>query len=82
MVTGEVPLTPIQHWFLEQNFNESHHWNQSFLFQVKQKLNPVILEQALQFIIEHHDALRLRFHDSEFGWQQINTLPSETIPFK
>ena len=81
LVTGEVPLTPIQHWFFEQNFANSHHWNQSFLFQVKQTLNPVILEQALQHIIEHHDALRLRFDYSESGWQQINTLPSETVPF-
>ncbi|AFY58519.1 amino acid adenylation enzyme/thioester reductase family protein,thioester reductase-like protein [Rivularia sp. PCC 7116] len=81
LVTGEVPLTPIQNWFFEQNFANSHHWNQSFLFQVKQTLNPVILEQALQHIIEQHDALRLRFDYNESGWQQINTLPSETIPF-
>ncbi len=81
LVTGEVPLTPIQHWFFDQNFAQSHHWNQSFLFQVKETLNPVILKQALQHILEHHDALRLRFHNSESGWQQINTLPSETIPF-
>ncbi len=81
LVTGEVPLTPIQHWFFEQNFANSHHWNQSFLFQVKQTLNPVILEQVLQHILEHHDALRLRFKYSQSGWQQIDTLPSETIPF-
>ena len=81
LVTGVAPLIPIQHWFFEQNFANSHHWNQSFLFQLKQTLNPVILEQALQHIIEHHDALRLRFDYIESGWQQIHTLPSETIPF-
>ena len=81
LVTGEVPLTPIQYWFFEQDFADSHHWNQSLLFQARQTLNPIVLEQALQHLLEHHDALRLRFHYGESGWEQINTLPSETVPF-
>ena len=79
LVTGEVPLTPIQQWFFEQDFADSHHWNQSFLFQVEQTLNPIILEQTLQHLIAHHDALRLRFDRNESGWKQISTLPSETV---
>ena len=29
LVTGTLPLTPIQHWFFEQQFVEPNHWNQS-----------------------------------------------------
>ena len=32
--SGDVPLTPIQHWFFEQNLDESQHYNQAFLFEV------------------------------------------------
>ncbi|WP_260984901.1 phosphopantetheine-binding protein, partial [Paenibacillus xylanexedens] len=28
-VEGEVALSPIQHWFFDQNFSQSHHWNQA-----------------------------------------------------
>ena len=30
-VTGPVPLTPIQHWFFEQDLAEPHHYNQALL---------------------------------------------------
>ena len=29
LVTGPVPLTPIQHWFFEQELPDLHHWNQA-----------------------------------------------------
>ena len=31
LVTGAVPLTPIQQWFFERKLSEAHHYNQSFL---------------------------------------------------
>jgi aryl carrier-like protein len=31
VVTGELPLTPIQQWFLAQDWRESHHFNQALL---------------------------------------------------
>ncbi|WP_181856466.1 non-ribosomal peptide synthetase, partial [Streptomyces reniochalinae] len=31
LVTGPVPLTPIQHWFFAQDFARPHHVNQSLL---------------------------------------------------
>src|SRR5258708_31846837 len=34
-VVGEVPLTPIQRWFFEQEFVELHHYNQSVLLAVR-----------------------------------------------
>ncbi|KAM3115395.1 amino acid adenylation domain-containing protein [Phormidesmis sp. 146-33] len=81
VVTGIVPLTPIQHWFFEQNLPEPHHWNQSILLQVQQPLNPVLLRQALSHLLQHHDALRLRSHRDATGWQQINTDVDTIVPF-
>jgi non-ribosomal peptide synthase protein (TIGR01720 family) len=72
LVTGIVPLTPILHWFFEQNLPEPHHFNQSFLLEVPANLQPELLEQALQKLLSHHDALRLRFVQQEGQWQQYN----------
>ncbi len=72
LVTGALPLTPIQHWFFGQNQPDPHHWNQSVLLEVMQPLDPSLLEQTFQQLAMHHDALRLRFTRSESGWQQIS----------
>ncbi|MEA5516075.1 non-ribosomal peptide synthetase [Nodularia sp. UHCC 0506] len=71
-VTGFVPLTPIQHWFFEQNLSELHHWNQSLILEIPPEIVPDLLEQALQYVQQHHDALRLQFIQQKSHWQQIN----------
>lgn len=81
LVTGSLPLTPIQHWFFAKKLPEPHHFNQAFLLEVPPTLNPDLLQQALQQLLLHHDALRLRFNQSEACWQQFNALPDETVPF-
>jgi thioester reductase-like protein/non-ribosomal peptide synthase protein (TIGR01720 family) len=81
LVTGSVPLTPIQHSFFEQNLPDSHHWNQAILLEVRQAIAPVLLEQAVQKLLEHHDALRLRFVRQEGNSQQINASPDAIVPF-
>lgn len=77
LVTGIVPLTPILHWFFEQNLPEPHHFNQSFLLEVPANLQPELLEQALQKLLSHHDALRLRFVQQNGQWQQYNSDASD-----
>ncbi len=72
MITGTVALTPIQHWFFEQDLSEPQHYNQALLLVARQKLDPTLLEQAIQHLLEHHDALRLRFAQRPSGWQQTN----------
>ena len=39
LVQGSAPLTPIQHWFFEQELADPHYYNQSFLFTVKEPLD-------------------------------------------
>ena len=81
LVTGLLPLTPIQHSFFAENLPSPHHWNQAFLLEVQQELDPTKLQQALQQLLVHHDALRLRFIQSDSGWQQINAPTDEIVPF-
>ncbi|MBV9773008.1 MAG: amino acid adenylation domain-containing protein, partial [Gemmatimonadetes bacterium] len=69
-VTGEVPLTPVQRWFFEQALPEAHHWNQSFLLEVRERVRPEPLERALAALALHHDVLRLRYRRTEAGWTQ------------
>ncbi|MFL9459672.1 non-ribosomal peptide synthase/polyketide synthase [Scytonema tolypothrichoides VB-61278_2] len=81
LITGTLPLTPIQHWFFEQNLSQPHHFNQAFLLSVPSDLKPELLKQALQQLLVHHDALRLCFTQSEFTWQQIHSTPNDNVAF-
>ncbi|MBW4497711.1 MAG: amino acid adenylation domain-containing protein [Oscillatoria princeps RMCB-10] len=81
LVGGPLPLTPIQHWFFEKNLPALHHFNQAFLLEVPQELDPALLERAVQQLLVHHDALRLRYSQTSEGWQQVNALPDEAVPF-
>ena len=58
---GAIPLTPIQHWFFEQQLPDPHHYNQAVMLELKQPVSADLLRQTLGHLIEHHDALRLRF---------------------
>ncbi|WP_052675775.1 non-ribosomal peptide synthetase [Paenibacillus sp. IHBB 10380] len=72
-VTGEVAFTPVQHWFFEQSHPYAHHWNQSMLLHLCEKLDIELLREALQAILFHHDALRMRYDCSTNGvWTQRN----------
>jgi non-ribosomal peptide synthase protein (TIGR01720 family) len=82
MVTGEIPLTPIQHSFFEQNLPEPQHWNQSILLEIRQAMNLDWLKEAIRYLLNHHDALRLRFELGEDGWKQINGDELAEIPFE
>jgi non-ribosomal peptide synthase protein (TIGR01720 family) len=81
LIIGDVPLTPIQHWFFEQNLSDPHHWNQAVLLELRQPLEPALIESVLQELLKHHDALRLRFAGGESGWQQEIANPDEVAPF-
>jgi amino acid adenylation domain-containing protein/non-ribosomal peptide synthase protein (TIGR01720 family) len=67
-VTGDVPLTPIQHWFVEQAIPDAHHFNQANLFELRRKVGPDVLGEAMRRLVEHHDALRLRFDRRTEPW--------------
>jgi len=82
LVMGAVPLTPIQYWFLNQEQPDAHHWNQALLLTSQQRLDPTKLQQAVAYLLEHHDALRLRFVEHSDDWQQTNAAVDAQIPFE
>src|SRR5215510_11264945 len=67
---GIIPLTPIQHWFFEQQLPDPHHYNQALMLGLNQPVNTDLLEKALEQLIEHHHALRLRFERGARDWKQ------------
>src|SRR5205085_3563470 len=71
-VEGFIPLTPIQRWFFEQELPEPHHYNQAVMLKLKQHARADLLEKSLERLVEHHDALRLRFERKVRGWEQMN----------
>jgi amino acid adenylation domain-containing protein/non-ribosomal peptide synthase protein (TIGR01720 family) len=81
LVTGTVPLTPIQQWFFAENQPEPHHYNQSVLLEVPHNLEPKLIQQAVQQLLRHHDALRMQYVPKASGWQQINATFDNTVPF-
>ena len=72
LITGNIPLTPIQHRFFAQNLHNPHHYNQSLLLEVSETLEPNLLTEVLQQLLIHHDALRLQFAQKLATWQQCN----------
>lgn len=70
LVTGPIPLTPIQSWFFDQNLPQAHHFNQAVMLEIKQALDMSLWAEAWQQVLRHHDMLRVRYqHDG--SWQQI-----------
>ncbi|MEH1973948.1 MAG: amino acid adenylation domain-containing protein [Nostoc sp.] len=81
LITGLTSFTPIQYWFFEQNLLEPQHWNQAVLLEVKEVLDLAVLEKSVQQLLLHHDALRLRFEQTESSWQQVIASPDAEVPW-
>ena len=79
-VTGPVPPTPIQLWFLERDLPAPHHYNQSFLLEVPPLLEPEPWERAVRHLLRHHDTLRLRLVRTASGWVQAIAAPDQATP--
>src|SRR5262249_15937244 len=81
VVSGPLPVTPIQRWFFEQNLPNPHHFNQAILLEIHQALNASLLESVIKQLLAHHDALRTRFKPEEAGWKQEIASLDEITPF-
>lgn len=68
-LSGPFLLGPVQHWFLDQQPPEPHHFNQSLLLNIQTGLTEDILFKAFSAIERHHDMLRARFNHGTTGWQ-------------
>ncbi|GAA3438553.1 non-ribosomal peptide synthetase [Kutzneria kofuensis] len=71
-VSGEVPLTPIQRWYLDGDPTTPESFTQSMRIEWPQDFDLPQLRQALSTVVAHHDALRMRFHRIDGKWWQHN----------
>jgi amino acid adenylation domain-containing protein/non-ribosomal peptide synthase protein (TIGR01720 family) len=71
-VVGPVPLTPIQRWFFASGRGNPHHFNQSHLVELDPEVDTDVLRRALDALMVHHDALRMRFEQVDGQWRQHN----------
>ncbi len=72
LITGPVPLTPIQHWFFERDLPEPWHVNWTALLRAPRGFDPARLGRVAAQLERHHDALRLRFRRVGESWEQHN----------
>ncbi|SHE59542.1 non-ribosomal peptide synthase domain TIGR01720/amino acid adenylation domain-containing protein [Seinonella peptonophila] len=77
LVEGDLSLTPIQTWFFSQQIPNRHNWNQSVWFELDANVTSEQVEQVIQFLVQHHDALRLRFYKEDDSWKAKYTSAEE-----
>jgi amino acid adenylation domain-containing protein/non-ribosomal peptide synthase protein (TIGR01720 family) len=67
VITGEVPLTPVQEEFFQLYKIDPHHFNHSVMFYSEKRLDPGVLEAVVIKLQEHHDALRMTYERKPRG---------------
>ncbi len=81
IVTGRVPLTPVQARFFELNQPELHHYNQAMLLEVHGLADASSFAEAVELLLLQHDALRFRYARNH-AWQQALAAPDGVVPFE
>ncbi|MED1724567.1 non-ribosomal peptide synthetase [Brevibacillus parabrevis] len=69
IVTGQAPLTPVQHWFFAGEQSDVHHYNHAVMLYRRQGFEEAIVRHAFEALLRHHDALRmvLRFEENRIA---------------
>jgi amino acid adenylation domain-containing protein/non-ribosomal peptide synthase protein (TIGR01720 family) len=78
---GAVELTPGQAAFLSRGFGDPHRFTLSRLFELRRPLDPGALERAVPRLVEHHDALGMRFRRVDGEWRQENAGAASAVAF-
>ncbi|MBB6255445.1 condensation domain-containing protein, partial [Nitrospirillum iridis] len=78
VATGSVPLTPIMRR-LQDGVGSIDGFNQSIVVEVPAGLGLDRLTVALQALLDHHDALRLRLSISDDGSWSLEIPPARTV---
>ncbi|WP_428029951.1 aminotransferase class III-fold pyridoxal phosphate-dependent enzyme [Ancylobacter sp.] len=77
-LAGTVPLTPIQHWFMDIDMPDRRHWALTAVFDLPAGTNAATVEMAFTAAVRRHDALRIRLRAGMPPLQQVGeaTLPT------
>jgi len=79
-VTGPAPLTPIQRRYFEITPESELRSGMRLVFEAAEPIEVSRLIQAVEHVLEHHDALRLRFVPDGRNWQQYCESPGGSTP--
>lgn len=71
VLTGECGLLPIQQWYLDNRVASLSHYNQEALLNIDKSIDASVLQQAITQLVNHHDALRFRYINTDGHWQQL-----------
>ena len=82
LVTGSVPLTPIQRWFFEQEFRDPEKWNITIVMEAQEHLEPTMVEQAFRCLLRQHDVLRLQLTQQGQTVEAALVTGDESIAFR
>lgn len=71
-ITGEVKLTPIQRWLLEQENKDQYNWGQARMLYKSGGFEPGLVKKVINKLLVHHDALRMVYKNDNGKIIQIN----------
>ncbi|UKZ49168.1 NRPS [Trichoderma virens] len=70
-VDKTFPLSPMQNLYMHLQPSPNLPHDQNFFLRLKTKRSPVVIEAAIEVLVERHSILRARFfQDNEGTWQQ------------
>lgn len=64
------PLSAIQTWYFDQSLTNLNYFHHLFHSPLKETIDIDCLKKAIQYLINYHDAFRLRFLKYEHGYTQ------------
>lgn len=79
VLSGPVPLTPAQAWFLEHHREDRHHFNQAVLLRPRETLATEVVAAAVTALWRQHDALRTVLVNETTHVLPLETTPSFTV---
>ncbi|HLP47394.1 MAG TPA: amino acid adenylation domain-containing protein, partial [Candidatus Kapabacteria bacterium] len=71
IITGTIPLTPIQKAFFNESHIEAYHYNQAVMLYSREGFDKETIKKVFFRIQEHHDALRMIYKKYEVGGHVI-----------
>ncbi|MGF1737867.1 amino acid adenylation domain-containing protein [Photobacterium satsumensis] len=79
VVSGEMPLMPVACWWLALEPENPNHYNQAFVMRTPQDFCVESMTAALNAVIRHHDALRLRLVEGDGRYRADIMAKAESV---
>ncbi|KAJ3169412.1 hypothetical protein HDU87_000634, partial [Geranomyces variabilis] len=80
-----IPLTPVQHWFLDAPYTPVNRFKQSSLWTLREAVHPDSVRSALEKLVQRHEVLHSTFSRSSYSadvWEhRRGALTDGTVPF-